>query len=130
MSIPEYLITEDGSKYLDTHLTTCLIEYKGNNWWNSNQLFQVDLVLQLSLTIPIFETAYPDCQALFLFDNVTSHSAYILDRLRVPSLNLYPGGAQPLLSSGIKSLTGEIQSIVQLDSTAKGLQMVLQERGL
>ena len=84
----------------------------------------------LRLAIPIFESAFPGCQALFLFDNATSHSAYTADALRASSMNLRPGGAQQPLRSGINSLTGEIQAMVQPDGTPKGLQMVLQERGL
>jgi len=45
-------------------------------------------------------------------------------------MNLRPGGGQAHLRPGINSLTGETQAMVMADGTAKGLQMVLQERGL
>ena len=84
----------------------------------------------LKPAIAIFESAYPGCQTLFLFDNTTSYSAYTADVLRASSMNLHPGGAPQPLRSGINSLTGKIQAMVQLDGTPKGLQIVLQERGL
>ena len=98
----------------------------GETWWDGDQL--VDQVLRLA--IPIFESAFPGCQALFLFDNATSYSAYTADALRASSMNLRPGRAQQPLRSGINSLTGEIQAMVQPNSTPKDLQMVLQEQGL
>lgn len=45
-------------------------------------------------------------------------------------MNLRTGGGQADLRPGINFLTGEIPSMVMADGTAKGLQMVLQERGL
>jgi len=123
---PGYGTQQDGPKRLDSPLASCTIEYGGDTWWDGDQL--VDQVLQL--TIPIFEVAFPDCQGWFLFDNATSHSAYTKDALRASAMNLRPGGGQVLLRPGINPLTGAIQSMVMPDGSPKGLQIVLQERGL
>jgi len=45
-------------------------------------------------------------------------------------MNLRPRGGQALLRPGINPLTGTIQSMVMPDGSPKGLQIVLQERGL
>ncbi|KAI5839736.1 hypothetical protein DFP73DRAFT_598397 [Morchella snyderi] len=50
------------------------------------------IVQQTLLAVNIFEAAYPGCQALFLFDNATSHSAFAEDALRVTRMNKGPGG--------------------------------------
>ena len=123
---PGYGTQQDGPKRLDSHLASCSIEYGGDTWWDGDQL--VDQVLQLA--IPIFEVAFPDCQGLFLFDNARSHSAYTKDALRASAMNLRSGAGQALLRPGINHLTGSIQSMVMPDGSPKGLQIVLQERGL
>ncbi|RPB01334.1 hypothetical protein L873DRAFT_1891334 [Choiromyces venosus 120613-1] len=120
-------VPEDGGpKRLDPYLASCSIEYGGDTWWDSDQL--VDQVMKLA--IPIFEVAFPGYQALFLFDNATSHSAYTKDALRASAMNLHLGGGQAQLQPGINSLTSEIQPMVMPDGSPKGLQIVLQERGL
>ena len=123
---PEYVMQDGSPKRLDSNLASCSIEYGRDRWWDGDQL--VDQVLKLA--IPIFEVAFPGCQALFLFDNATSHSAYTKDALRASTMNLRPGGAQAQLCPGINSLTGEIQHMIMPDGSPKGLQMVLQEREL
>ena len=106
---------------IDHHLSSCSIEYGGDTWWDGDQL--VDQVLKLA--IPIFEAAFPDCQALFLFDNATTHSAYSKNALRASTMNLRFGCGQAQLHSGINSLTGEVQVMVLPDGSLKGLQIVL-----
>jgi len=75
--VTENGMLDKGPKLLDSQLKACSIEYGGDNWWNSDPL--VEQVLKF--VIPVFESALPDCQALFLFDNATSHSAYSNDTL-------------------------------------------------
>jgi len=70
----------------------------------------------IQFAIPIFESASPDCQGLFLFDNATSHSVYTKDALQASAMNLRPGEGQALLRPGINPLTSAIQSIVMPDS--------------
>ena len=124
--VTEYGMLDDGPKRMDQQLTACSIEYGGDNWWDGDQL--VEQVLKLA--IPVFESAFPGCQALFLFDNATSHSVYSSDVLRACMMNLLPGGGQAVLRPGRNSMTRAIQPMVMVDGTPKGLQMVLQERGL
>ena len=119
-------ISDNTPQRLDPYLAACSIEYGGDTWWDGDQL--VDQVLKLA--IPICERAFPDCQALFLFDNATSHSAFSKDALRACTMNLRMGGAQPALRPGINSLTGKIRPMVTSEGIPKGLQVVLQERGL
>ncbi|RPA98875.1 hypothetical protein L873DRAFT_1685928, partial [Choiromyces venosus 120613-1] len=61
--------------------------YGKERWWEGK-----DLVEQvLHLVISLFHSAFPECQALFLFDNATSHTAYASDTLLAHSINLCPG---------------------------------------
>jgi len=124
--IQEDIINDNAPRRRDLHLATCSIGYGGDTWWDGAQL--VDQVLKMA--IQIFELAFPHCQALFLFDNATSHSAFSKDALRARTMNLRMGGAQPTLRPGINSLSGEIQPMVIPEGIPKGLQIVLQERGL
>ncbi|RPB01925.1 hypothetical protein L873DRAFT_1884324 [Choiromyces venosus 120613-1] len=78
----------------------------------------------------VFESAFPGCQALFLFNNATSHSAYSKDALRACAMNLCPGRKQAHLRPSVNYSIGEIQAMVMPDGTPKGLWMVLQERQL
>ncbi|RPA92227.1 hypothetical protein L873DRAFT_1847855 [Choiromyces venosus 120613-1] len=112
---PEYGTQDGGPKRLDPHLASCSIEYGGDTWWDGDQL--VDQVMKLA--IPIFEVAFPGCQALFLFDNATSHSTYTKDALRASAMNLRLGGGQAQLRPGINSLTREIQLMVMPDGSPK-----------
>ncbi|CAG8741316.1 8503_t:CDS:2, partial [Rhizophagus irregularis] len=45
--------------------------------------------------IPIFETLFPNCIALFAFDNSSNHAAFKPDALVANKMNLKPGGKQP-----------------------------------
>lgn len=89
-----------------------------------------------------FLLAYPGCQAPFLFDNATSHSAFADDGLRANRMNKGWGGKQGLLRDRYY-LDADGNRIVQSMSFGhdiklskdkwgepKGLQVVLQERGL
>jgi len=124
--VTEYGMSDNGPKRMDQQLTACSIEYGGDNWWNGDQL--VEQVLKLA--IPVFESAFPGCQAFLFFDNATGHSAYSSDALRACMMNLRPGGGYAVLRPGRNSMTGAIQPMVIADGTPKGLQIVLQERGL
>jgi len=45
--------------------------------------------------IPIFKVYFPECQALFAFDNALNHSAFSPDALIAKHINLNPGEKQP-----------------------------------
>jgi len=125
-SLLQYEASDNCLHHLETQFTTCSIQYGGENWWDGDK--RVEQVLKIG--IPIFETAFPGCEALFLFDNATSHSAYASNALRASAMNLCPGGEQVALRSGQNSLTNEIQVLVMADRIPKGLRMILEERGL
>jgi len=95
--VSEYGMTDEGPNHLDPSLAACSIEYAGDTWWDGDQL--VDQVLKLAISI--FESAFPGCQALFLFDNATSHSAYSDNALQACMMNLRPGRGQALLRPGV-----------------------------
>ena len=125
-NLPNFGLTEDNKLRYSAHLATMRIEYGGDNWWDGD-----DLVLQVTrVAIPIFEAAFPGCQALFMFDNATSHSAFADNALRARNMGLRPGGAQGLLRPGFNQHTEQVQSMIMEDERAKGLKRVLEERGL
>ena len=47
--------------------------------------------------IPIFETLYPNCIAVFAFDNSSNHAVFSKDALVANRMNLKPGGKQPIM---------------------------------
>jgi hypothetical protein len=115
----------------------------GDNWWDMEQLcHQVQ-----HKAIPIFETLHPNSQAVFIFDCSSAHGAYAKTALRAQNMNLKSGGKQSKLRDSIipsndhcipPNLRGLRQSFVydtnhpdpQLAGQAKGIQAILQERGL
>jgi hypothetical protein len=65
-------------------------------WWNSERL-----VKQLEqVAIPIFNLAFPECQALFVFDSASRHCSYKSDALRAANIKLYSCGKEPLMRPG------------------------------
>jgi len=96
------------------------------------------------MAILIFESTFPNAQALFLFDHATSHTADALDALRVSHMNMDPGGKQPHLRDGwyyksngvtlhIQRMTFDLDDLSVPESwrgKPKGCTRVLQEQGL
>jgi hypothetical protein len=88
--------------------------------------------------IPAFEKAHgPEYQALFMVDNSQGHSAYPADALLVQRMNLGPGGKKPCMRNGWFMRGGEkVSHSMVMPSTdsgspqPKGMQMILEERGL
>ncbi|CAG8607258.1 17279_t:CDS:2 [Cetraspora pellucida] len=100
-----------------------------------------DLINQVTnYAIPIFEACFPGCQALFAFDNATSHSAFSRDALIANHMNLGPAGKQEKLCSISYFRKGRKYDqnmvflsdyhIPELRGEAKGLKEVLKKRGL
>ncbi len=76
----------------------CVIMHSGKNnngWWKADDL--VNQVVERA--IPIFEVRFPGCQALFAFDNASSHAAFSPDVLIAKHMNLSPGGKQRKMCS-------------------------------
>ena len=91
----------------------------------------------LHRAIPIFEAQFPGMQALFAFDNATSHAAFADDALCANRMNLGPGGKQHLMrqttwGNGIyqELVFPEDHAIKKLRGKAKGIKVVLEERGI
>jgi hypothetical protein len=62
-----------------------------DGWWTTD-----DLAKQVvEKALPIFECCFPNAQALFAFDNATSHVAFTTDTLRAKQMNLGRDGKQP-----------------------------------
>ncbi len=72
----------------------CEIMKPGKNydgWWTTE-----DLAKQVvEKAVPIFERCFPNAQALFTFDNATSHAVFTANALRTKQMNLGCGGKQP-----------------------------------
>ena len=87
--------------------------------------------------IPIFETLYPDCTAVFAFDNSSNHAAFSKDALLASKMNLSPGGKQPIMHNTFFGPNNQLQSMVfltthsdeKLRGKPKGIKQVLIERG-
>jgi len=47
---------------------------------------------QIRSAIEIFETAHPDCQALFIFDQSSAHASLPPDALKAFEMNKSDGG--------------------------------------
>ena len=106
-------------------------EYGKDNYWTGEKM-----VNQTADTaIPIFEQAFPNCEGLFAFDNASNHASFAADALVAGRMNLGSGGKQPLLRDGFDHAQGVVQRMVfenghPLCGQAKGIKVVLQERGL
>jgi hypothetical protein len=90
------------------------------------------------IVIPIFNYAFPNCEALFAFDNSSNHSSFAPDALLASRMNLFPGGNQPKMRDGWnyqknlpQSMTfDENDRISTLQGQPKGQKQILMERGL
>jgi hypothetical protein len=87
--------------------------------------------------IPIFETLYPNCIAVFAFDNSSNHAVFRKDALVASRMNLKPGGKQPIMRDTYFGPDRQPQSMVfpathpdeKLRGQPKGIKQVLIERG-
>ncbi|CAG8770341.1 14203_t:CDS:2, partial [Rhizophagus irregularis] len=62
--------------------------------------------------IPIFEALYPDCIAVFAFDNISNHTAFSKDALVASRMNLNPGGKQPVMRNTYFGPNNQLQTMV------------------
>lgn len=68
-----------------------LLEYNKDNYWDGNKITDQ----KVNLTTQFFSYAFPDCQALFIFDNATNHACYAKNVLLAKKMNLGMSGKQP-----------------------------------
>ena len=126
--------TELAVRILPRRYATEYFIYGKDKYWRGDDM--VDHTVKVA--IPIFNAAFPGCQAVFLFDNASSHSSYADDALRVENMNLNPGGKQGWLRDGFILGKGIPQPMNfpadypngQLAGKQKGIKQVLKERGL
>ena len=95
-------------------------------FWTSEHLIE-----QLKMkAIPIFETLFPNCIALFAFDNSSNHAAYRSDAFVASRMNLKSRGKQPKMKDTTFGLDNKHQSMVNENNELKGMKQVLIERRL
>ena|SRR6266498_875936 len=89
------------------------------------------LVEQLKMkAIPIFETLFSNCIALFTFDNSSNYAAYKTDAFVISRMNLKPRGKQPKIKDIVFGSDNKHQLIVNENNELKGMKQVLIECGL
>ena len=118
---------------LSTEEAVEIFEYGKNNdgYWDGVKLHKQ----VMTKALPIAEALYPGYSLLFLFDNATSHSVYAKDALQAKEMNKGIRGKKEHLRNGWFD-----QGNIRIDQpmsfeengqrTAKGIQKVLEERGL
>ena len=130
LCVPEHISAEG----LLRRQATEYLEYGQDNYWSADKMVKHTL----EVAIPIFERAYPGKQAVFFFDNASSHNAYASDALLVSAMNLGPGGKQPVMRKGFIHSKQRPQSMVfehnhpdvNLRGKPKGIRQILIERDL
>ena len=88
--------------------------------------------------MPIFQYAFPGCQALFAFDNASNHCCFAPDALLASNISLNPGGKQPCMREGFDHGRGLPQAMIYsgnhphsaVRGKPKGAEAILHERGL
>ena len=103
----------------------------GDPWWDTKQLMD-----QIRSAIEIFDTAHPNCQALFIFDQSSAHASLPSDALKAFKMNRSDGGKQRKQrdtkipqSNPDPRFRGQPQKMTSSSGQQKGLQAVLEERG-
>jgi len=99
-----------------------------DGWWTASHM-----IAQIKIkALTVFNALHPGCVGVFLFDNSTNHGAFAADALAAGKMNLRPGGKQPKMREGwfMDGATKIIQSMITPEGQPKGMQVVLEERGL
>ena len=94
-------------------------------YWNNAKFLK-----QMEMAIKIADTKYPSDKysKVWVFDQSSGHCAFREDALNVSRMNVGSGGAQPRMRDTIWD--GKLQKLVFSDGRAKGMRIVLQERGV
>ena len=108
-SIPDHQHLQDPGWPLDEKQKPCqccteLLEYGKDNYWNGVKMTDQTV----NLAARIFPYVFPDCQALFAFDNAANHACFAEDALLARRMNLGVGGKQPWMKNGFNNATQEI----------------------
>jgi hypothetical protein len=80
--------TSTGFSHPQKNYAAEYLEYGKGKWWTSE-----DVVAHFrDVALPMFERAFPGCQAICLLDNAPSHRAMASDALIASHMQLGPGG--------------------------------------
>lgn len=85
-------------------------------------------ISQMKKAERIASLKYPDATVLWVFDNAPQHTARAVDSLDAKKMNKGPSGAQPKMRDTVWD--GQPQRMVDANGIPKGLERVLQERGV
>ena len=99
------------------------LEIQKEGYFNNDKL-----MVQMENAVNIFDAKYPYARALFLLDNAPSHTKVADDQLCEYNMNASPGGKQPLMRSTVWN--DQTHSMVFPEGQAKGLKVVIEERGI
>ena len=102
---------------------------QGDPWWDNKQLMD-----QMAAVIEIFDAAHPECQALFVFDQSSTHASLAPDMLQAFDMNKSNGGKQLKQHDTVipqsnpdPQFHSQVQKMTTVTGEAKGLQTVLEE---
>lgn len=103
----------------------------GDPWWDHDQLLK-----QVEKAITIFEAAHPGCIVLFIFDQSSAHATLGPDVLQAFDMNKSNSRKQWIQhdtvipdSNPMAEHRGKLQKMTTDNGQAKGLEVVLHERG-
>ena len=101
-SVPDYQLLQDKDWPLDENqkprrYCTELLEYGKDNYWDGDKMTDQTV----NLATRIFPYAFPDCQALFAFDNAANHACFAENALLAKKTNLGLDGKQPRMRDGV-----------------------------
>ena len=100
-----------------------LLEIGDGVYWNNDMM-----VAQLRRVLEVAERLYPYARLLFRFDNAPNHRKLPEDAPNVQKMNRHPGGKQPCMRA--TTWLGEEQELVFEDGQPKGIERILEERGI
>ena len=97
-----------------------------DGYWTSDKFIK-----QIQKAIKIADIKYPKSEGwrvVWVFDHSSCHAAMADDSLDVSKMNVKCGGKQRLMRDGCWD--GKVQKMVDAQGVAKGLRVVLEERGV
>lgn len=138
-SVPNHQLLQDKDWPLDQNQNprryyTELLEYGKDNYWDRDKMTDQTV----NLVTRIFPYAFPDCQALFAFDNAANHVCFAENASLAKKMNLGVGGKQPRMRDRFNDAIQQTHPMVFPDNhpndsvrdKPKGLKQVLIERAL
>ena len=138
LMVPWTISDELNELGLPHRYATQYLEYSKDSYWTSDSVIDHGV----RIVLPIFQTAFPGCIAVFTFHDASNHSCFAFDALRVEKLDNGPGGSQPIMREGFIHSRGLPQTkqfsqdcrtrelAGKPKGKPKGLKQILKERGL